>query len=158
MEKVMVEPFYIIGLGVKTTNADGKGAQDIASLWQKFMYENILEKIPNKVDPTIYCVYTDYEGDYTQPYLTLLGCKVKSLDEVPEGLTAKSFDGGSYLKMTAKGDMSQGLVINQWTKIWNMDLDRAYTADFEVFGQKAQNPADAEIDFFIAVNSFKDND
>ena len=158
MEKVTVEPFYIIGLSVKTTNAEGKGAQDIASLWQKFMYENILEKIPNKVDPTIYSIYTDYEGDYTQPYLTLLGCKVKSLDEVPEGLTAKSFDGGSYIKMTAKGDMSQGLVINQWTKIWNMDLDRAYTADFEVFGQKAQNPADAEIDFFIAVNSFKDND
>ncbi len=158
MEKVTVEPFYIIGLSVKTTNAEGKGAQDIASLWQKFMYENILEKIPNKVDPTIYSIYTDYEGDYTQPYLTLLGCKVKSLDEVPEGLTAKSFDGGSYIKMTAKGDLSKGLVINQWTKIWNTDLDRAYTADFEVFGQKAQNPADAEIDFFIAVNSFKDND
>lgn len=158
MEKVTVQPFYIIGLSVKTTNADGKGAQDIASLWQKFMYENILEKIPNKVDPTIYSIYTDYEGDYTQPYLTLLGCKVENLDQVPEGLTAKSFDGGSYLKMTAKGDLSQGLVVNQWTKIWNTDLDRAYTADFEVFGQKAQNPADAEIDFFIAVNSFNDND
>jgi len=30
-----------------------------------------------------------------------------------------------------------------------MDLDRAYTADFEIFGIKAQNPMDAEVDFMI---------
>jgi hypothetical protein len=33
-----------------------------------------------------------------------------------------------------------------------MDLNRAFTADFEVFGEKAQNPNDAEIDFLIATN------
>lgn len=36
-------------------------------------------------------------------------------------------------------------------KIWEMNLDRLYTADFEVFGEKAQNPANAEIDFLISV-------
>ncbi len=32
-----------------------------------------------------------------------------------------------------------------------MDMDRAFTADFEVYGEKAQNPSDAEVDIFIAV-------
>ena len=32
-----------------------------------------------------------------------------------------------------------------------MDLERVFTADFEVFGEKAQNPIDAEINFLIAV-------
>jgi len=32
-----------------------------------------------------------------------------------------------------------------------MDLGRIFTADFEVYGEKAQNPSDAEVDIFIAV-------
>jgi hypothetical protein len=32
-----------------------------------------------------------------------------------------------------------------------MDLSRTYIADFEVFGEKAQNPSDAEIDFYVGV-------
>jgi len=27
------------------------------------------------------------------------------------------------------------LVINKWLEIWKMDLDRRFTADFEVFGE-----------------------
>jgi hypothetical protein len=32
-----------------------------------------------------------------------------------------------------------------------MNLERAFTTDFEVFGEKAQNLADAEIDFYVAL-------
>lgn len=32
-----------------------------------------------------------------------------------------------------------------------MELDRIFTADFEAFGEKAPNPADAEVDFYVAV-------
>ncbi|HAO28726.1 MAG TPA: AraC family transcriptional regulator, partial [Chryseobacterium indologenes] len=62
-----------------------------------------------------------------------------------------SFDGGDYIKFTTKGDLAKDLVINEWLKIWEMDMDRAFTADFEVYGEKAQNPSDAEVDIFIAV-------
>ncbi|MEM8968749.1 MAG: effector binding domain-containing protein, partial [Bacteroidota bacterium] len=81
----------------------------------------------------------------------VLGCKVTSLDTIPKGMVGKSFDGGKYIETSAKGDLTQGLVVNQWMKIWEMDLDRRYTADFEVFGSKAQNPQDAEVDFLVAV-------
>jgi len=76
---------------------------------------------------------------------------VKSLDNIPEGMTGKSFEGGTYAKLSTKGDIMQGVVGNKWSEIWAMDLNRAFTADFEVYGAKAQNPSDAEIDFFIAV-------
>ena len=66
-------------------------------------------------------------------------------------MTGKSFDGGNYVKLSAKGDLTKELIVNKWTEIWEMDLDRTFTADFEVFGAKAQNPADEEIDFLIAV-------
>ena len=151
MQKVKIEPFNLVGLAIRTTNENGQAAQEIADLWGRFMGENILEKIPNKVDNTIYSLYTEYDSDHTKPYTTILGCKVENLDNVPEGMKGKSFTGGDYIKMTAKGDLMQGLVANQWYKIWEMDIDRAYSADFEVFGEKAQNPSDAEVDFLIAV-------
>jgi len=34
-----------------------------------------------------------------------------------------------------------------------MDLERIYTADVEVFGEKAQNPSDTEVDFYVSVRT-----
>lgn len=151
MQTVKIEPFDLIGISIRTTNENEQSASEIAELWKKFMSENILEKIPNKIDNTIYSLYTDYEDDHTKPYTAILGCIVHGLDHVPKNMVGKSFAGGNYMKTSAKGDLRKGLVVNKWTEIWGMNLNRAYTADFEVFGQKAQNPNDAEIDFLIAV-------
>jgi predicted transcriptional regulator YdeE len=151
MEKVKIVPFKIIGISVRTTNEHNQAAKDITELWGKFMGEHVLEAIPNKIDNTVYSIYTDYESNHTRPYTTLLGCKVDNLDIIPGGMVGKSFDGGNYVKLSAKGDLMKGLIMNKWLEIWEMDLERVFTADFEVFGEKAQNPADAEIDFLIAV-------
>ncbi|AUC76294.1 GyrI-like domain-containing protein [Olleya sp. Bg11-27] len=153
MNKVTVKAFKVIGISVRTTNQNELAAQDIGALWHKFMSEKIIDKIPNKIDTTVYSIYTDYESDYTQPYTTILGCKVEHLNEIPNGMVGKSIKGGPYEKFTTKGDLTKGLIINQWKAIWTMDLDREYSADFEVFGEKAQNPQDAEIDILIAVKS-----
>lgn len=151
MNNVTVEPFKVIGIEVRTTNENEQAAKDIPLLWDKFMKENVLDNIPNKIDNTVYSIYTEYEKDHTKPYTTLLGCKVESLEHIPEGMVGKSFDGGDYIKFTTKGNLAEGLVINEWVKIWNMDLDRIFTADFEMYSEKAQNPSDAEVDILIAV-------
>lgn len=151
MNNVKVEPFKVIGIEVRTTNENEQAAKDIPVLWEKFMKENVVNNIPNKIDNTIYSIYTEYEKDHTKPYTTLLGCKVEHLDHIPEGMTGKSFDGGDYIKFTAKGDLAEDLVINEWFKIWSMELRRSFTADFEIYGEKAQDASDAEVDIFIAV-------
>lgn len=151
MQNVEIEPFKLIGISVRTTNENNQAAKDIADLWQKFLGEDLQNRIPNKTDKSIYSLYTDYEGDHTQPYTAILGCRVDHLDDIPEGMIGQSFSGGKYVRLSAKGDLTKGLIVDQWSKIWDMDLDRSYTADFEVFGEKAQNPTDAEIDFYIAV-------
>lgn len=151
MNNMKIEPFKVIGIEVRTTNENNQAAQDIPVLWEKLMKENIVENIPNKIDNTIYSIYTDYEKDHTKPYTTLLGCKVENLDIIPEGMIGKSFEGGNYVKFTPKGNLAEDLVINEWIKIWNMDLERIFTADFEMYGEKAQNPSDAEVDILIAV-------
>lgn len=151
MQNITIQPFNIIGIAVRTTNENEQGAKDIAGLWNRFLSENLLAKIPNRVDNTVYSLYSDYEGDHTQPYTALLGCKVTNLDNLPEGMVAWEIKGGTYVHLTAKGDLTKGLIVAQWSKIVELDIRRSFEADFEVFGEKAQNPAQAEVDFFVSV-------
>ena len=76
MQTVIIEPFKIIGISIQTTNENNQASKDIAALWGRFMEENLLTKIPNKACSDIYSLYTSYEGDHTQPYTTILGCRV----------------------------------------------------------------------------------
>jgi len=151
MKTRKIEAFKIIGISVRTTNENNQAAKDIPALWQKFMSEGLLNAIPNKVDNDIYCLYTHYEKDHTKPYTTLLGCKVKTLDNIPEGMVGYEFEGGNYINLPAKGDLMNGAVYNKWLEIWGMNLNRAFTADFEIYGSKSQNPNDAEVDILISL-------
>lgn len=156
MRAIKLERFSIIGIAVRTSNGNIQQlTQDMQGLWGRFMVENIAGIIPHKLDDNIYCVYTDYEGDHIQPYTALLGCKVTTLDLTPEmrsaNLVGKNFTDGSYNKYLAKGNLMEGAVFAKWQEIWSMDLKRSYTADFEIYGAKAQNIADAEVEIFIGV-------
>lgn len=142
--------FHIIGISVRTTNQNAQAAEDIPALWNRFMGEQIGTKIPNRIDGEVLCMYTEYESDYTAPYATLLGCRVSSLDEIPEGMIGKSFPETTYSVITIQGNMYKDLVINAWHKIWDSGMDRTYMADFEVYGEKAGNPENAEIDIYIS--------
>ena len=148
-----IASFSVIGISVRTTNENGQSGTDIPALWEKFMSEGILEKIPNKVDHTLYCIYTDYEKDHTKPYTTILGCKVSDLTEIPDGMVSKTFSEASYERFVATGNLMHGAVFDEWTKIWDSDLNRSFTADFEVYDSRSQDPENAEVDIFVAVNS-----
>ena len=67
-------------------------------------------------------------------------------------MVGQSFDGGTYGKSVSKGDLTKGVVFGTWTEIWESDLDRVFTADFELYGTRAQNPSDAEVDVLVAIN------
>lgn len=56
-----------------------------------------------------------------------------------------------WVNDTVKGNILQGLVFEAWTKIWNSNIDRKFSADFEVYDERAQDPENAEVDIFIAV-------
>ncbi|GAA3513609.1 GyrI-like domain-containing protein [Aquimarina addita] len=151
METQKKEAFKVIGIKVRTTNNNGQSAIDIGQLWEKFMTENILEAIPNKINSDILSIYTNYEGDHTQPYDTILGCKVSTLDKIPTGMIGQKFESGNYTKYLAQGDLLTGVVYNTWVEIWNADINRTFTADFEVYGEKAQDRSDAVVEIFVGI-------
>lgn len=146
-----ITPFSVIGIKVRTTNENGQSVQDIPKLWERFWQEDIASQIPNRIDEHVLSIYTNYESDHTKPYDTLIGCRVNSLDTIPEGMVGQYFEGGSYKKFIAKGDLNKGIVYEKWLNIWEADLARVFTADFEVYGENAQDPQDAEVAIFIAI-------
>ena len=146
------ELFYVVGISVRTTNENQQAAKDIPALWQRFMAENIADKIPNKSSNEVYAVYTDYESDYTKPYTTIIGCRVNEISNVPEGLVSKKIAAPSYKRYIAKGDLADNIVYNKWLEIWGEDISRAYTSDYEVYEEKTADSTNAEVEIFIGVN------
>ncbi|MDR2223665.1 MAG: GyrI-like domain-containing protein [Flavobacteriaceae bacterium] len=151
MTQVTLNQFHIIGIAVRTTNEQNKAANDIPQLWDRFFKEDVLNQIPNKVCTAVYSMYTQYDGDHTMPYTTIIGCEVSDLSIIPEGMIGHTIEGATYNKVTTTGDLTQGLVIKEWENIWAQKWNRKYTADFEVYDEKASNPHDAEVSIYVAI-------
>ncbi|TXD77912.1 GyrI-like domain-containing protein [Algoriphagus ratkowskyi] len=145
-------PFKIIGIAARTSNTSGKAAEVLGALWRRFFEEQIGDKIEGKISDDIYAIYTDYESDYKGEYTCLIGYQVENEGNITEGLVSKKFHGGKHAKFVAKGKMPDA-VVNCWQEIWakDSDLDREYTADFEVYGSQSQQGANSSVDIFIAV-------
>src|SRR6202142_2696931 len=89
--------FTIIGISARTNNAqEAAGNGVIAKQWDKFYKEGILDKVPNKADPAIYVVYTDYASDKNGDYNYIIGGKVSDVSAVPPGMVAKTVSAGKY--------------------------------------------------------------
>jgi len=148
---INITSFKIIGIQIRTTNKNEQASKDLGKLWEQFYTQDISSQIPNKECNEIYSIYTDYESDYKGKYTSIIGLKVNSLDQIPEGLVGREFKGGKYQKFVAKGQMPHA-VVNMWQEIWQKDkkLNRKYTVDFEVYGQESNNIENPEVAIYIA--------
>jgi predicted transcriptional regulator YdeE len=157
---ITLPSFQFIGLPLRTSN---EKMQDIGAHWGRFYSENILDKIPGKVDNEVLGLYTDYEGDHTKPYTLILGCRVDpshAMTYLPSGthgshginniLVSRIIPESKYAVFAAKGKMPD-CIMKAWSEIWNSGIDRAFKFDFEVYSAKSQNPEDAEVDIYISV-------
>jgi len=151
MKEIKSESILVVGISVRTSNENMQAAKDIPALWQQFAQESVAANVPNRVDEKTYCIYTEYESDHTKPYTTILGYRVSDLSNVPEGMVSCELAAGPYQKFVSKGNLLEGAVVNTWMDIWKSDLDRKYSADFECYDERAANPADGEVDIFIAL-------
>lgn len=127
-------PFNIIGIAIKTTNQNQQAQHNIGALWQRVYAENLIAQIHNRLDDEVLVIYTAYEGDYTKPYTCIIGCRV-----IPAA---------NYEVFTAKGQLPES-IIQTWQEIWRSDIKRAYSIDFEIYGSKAHDPNNSEVEIYI---------
>ncbi len=146
---VQKSSLLVIGIECRTSNTPERAPHDIPLLWKRFFAEAIASKVPGKISNDIIALYCDYESDYTQEYSLVIGCPVSSLDAIPPGLVGKNVPASPYAVFPAIGQYPQSL-IETWGVIWQQkDLERTYTGDYEVYGDKFTSGASQEVDILI---------
>lgn len=156
---VSQESIQVIGIAASTNNAKESGPDAIiGKLWQRFLSESVLSKIPDKVEQSIYAVYTDYASDANGQYTLVLGAKVRPLPNptLPEGMVVKTVPAGQYAVFTSERGPVAKVVVDAWKQIWSdyqspANGERAYRADFELYDQRAADPNNAQVEIYIGV-------
>jgi len=151
------EEFTVVGIAVRTSNAEQMtAARPIGKQWERLFKEGVLAAIPNKADGNIVAVYSEYASDKDGEYTYLLGARVRKVESAPAGMTVKNVPAGRYAVFTSERGRVEKVVVEMWRRVWEtpknaLGGDRTYKADFEVYDQRAQNPADAVVDLYVAV-------
>lgn len=141
---------YFIGIPIRTSHENGRFQKEAPSLWDKLYRENLVEKIPNKINDDLLAVYTDYEGDDTKSFTYLLGFEVTSLSRIPEEMAGIEIEASSYGVFTVQGAFPLSMM-HTWQAILNSNVKRSYATDFEVYKPNFKLHCSPEIKIFIAL-------
>lgn len=129
----------------------------IGGLVARYWMQNAAAQIKNRKNPGItFAVYTDYASDEYGDYTYFLGEEVSEFEAIPEGMATLTIPAANYTKFTTPEGQMPLVVINAWQEIWKMSPqerggDRAYVADFELYDQRAANPAKTSLDIYIGI-------
>jgi AraC family transcriptional regulator len=148
------EAFKVIGVALNTTIIENENSQSIPKFWGSFNQSGRAEEIPNRVYPdTMLGMCADNKADGAFTYL--ICSEVKSLDQVPEGMVARTIAGGRYAVFTSRGKIPDSIQ-TAWQYIFNTWLpqsgfDHSGTEDFELYDGRCANLEDAEVDIYIPI-------
>lgn len=137
----------LVGLSAKTSNNSPDMGNIIGGLWEKFYTAGVHDRIKNTVNEFAIGLYSDYTED-RNGYCITVGNEVSSLDGKNKDLDVKIIPAGKYAKFSICGNMVTD-VVDAWQQIWQMDLDRSFTGDFEEY--KNADVENAEIDIYVAL-------
>ena len=129
-----IDSFSVVGLSAIISGHE-TAAEDINALWERFFAGNIGLQVENRVDDVIYAVYSDYEGDHTQPYRLTIGYRIDGDPDIKDNLYHVVVQKADYAMMAAQGEQPKAL-IETWMAIWQSDLNRRFGTDFEVYGKR----------------------
>ncbi len=142
-EIVSLNEKMIVGVSTTTSNEDPKMGEKIGKLWMDLYQGGVYAKIKNKVNEYAIGLYSDYTE---KDYIVTVGNEVSKSEN--SSLTTKIIPAGKYAKFSLHGHM-QKAVAEAWGKIWQMDLDRSFTGDFEEYlNSDVEN---CDIDIYIAL-------
>lgn len=149
-EVVELSEKRVVGLMIRTNNNDENMTQVIGGLWQRFFADGIYQSILNKQNGCSIGLYSNYENSVRGAYDVTVCCEVSECEKLPIDVEVKIIPAGKYAKFVVRGHM-QIAVVEFWTKLWSMDLNRKYSYDFEEY-QSGGDMENCEIHMYISIN------
>ena len=155
----------LIGITTRTNNEEIFKAlpseNPIANTVQKYFTNNLAEQIPNRAKPgTTYCVYTEFESDFSGDYTYFVGEAVSSFENLPEGFLKLTIPAQNYMKFTNGPAPMPDVCVDTWKEIWQTTTEgfggeKSYIADFEVYDERAADHNNVVLDIYIGVKEKK---
>lgn len=136
-----------IGISAKTNNSSPDMCKLIGGLWKSFFEDGIFFDIKNKVNEKSLGLYYDYENQENGDYTAAVACEVSEANNC-DNLTVIKIPSGKYAKFIVRGNMVTA-VADFWKDLWQMNLPRAFTCDFEEY--QNNNIDNAEIHIYISL-------
>lgn len=144
-----LNPITVVGIARTFNLNDPNAKEKIGQFWQYFFANQILTQIPHQTKPgTIYSVYTDYDAQGN--YSVILGAPVTQVVDIPTGMVSKAIPAAHYAVFGAKGPFASSLA-QTWANVWQTKLNRAFTADFEVYDEKSTNDEKSIVNIYVAL-------
>ena len=148
--------FQVIGIEARTNNsreADGHSA--IPKQWHRLFVEDVLNRIPDRLDQSIVAVYTNYASDWNGDYTYILGAKVKPGAEVPDGMVSVKVPTGKYVEFISTRGVPSQVVPETWRQIWSYFQEpghppRDYEVDFERYDDMS-DPSNVQVRIYIGI-------
>lgn len=143
-EIVTLEEKQIVGISARTGNHKPDMEAVIGGLWKQYYEGNVCRKIKHKVNDVAYGIYSEYKNE---TYQVTVGAEVSELYG-NEDFQSLCIPKGKYAKFHVVGDMVKD-VAAAWAMIWQMDLERIYTADFEEYVDF--DGTNAKVNIYVAI-------
>ncbi|MGL4345308.1 MAG: GyrI-like domain-containing protein, partial [Cellulosilyticaceae bacterium] len=89
--------------------------------------DGVSQRIQNKANDYAIGLYSEYSPE---GYVVTVGNEVSKSEN--SELVTKVIPAGKYAKFVVRGHMQQA-VAKAWEQIWQMELERSYTGDFEEY-------------------------
>jgi predicted transcriptional regulator YdeE len=151
-EIILLPAALVVGIADRTSNARETARSGIiAKQWERFIQENLVAQIPERIDSAVVGVYTEYASDQDGEYTFVIGARVRAGAEAPAGMVAKIVPAGRYAVFVSEPGPVGEVVMKTWQRVWVAGIDRAYGADYEVYDERALDPANAVVEVRVGV-------
>ncbi|MNI23484.1 Bacterial transcription activator, effector binding domain [compost metagenome] len=147
----------LIGVNARTTNAAEAGPNGrLPGLWEAYFNSNVATDTRIMNSEFIYALYTDYESDANGAYTVVIGHEAGSTEtEKSDNYNSAVIPASKYLVFTTKKGPVYEVVAQAWGEIWEYfqasSETRAFTGDFELYDARHFDPANTEVQIYIAI-------
>ncbi|TGN20773.1 GyrI-like domain-containing protein [Leptospira idonii] len=136
---VSTEPFTVMGLKIRTSNAPGEADIKIPAIYSEFYKQDLPKKLEviRKFDP-LFAVYFNYEKDETGLYDFLLGYSVSPEQKALPGLEIVHIKAQNGRYFAIQPGAPEEVVPKFWGEIWNhpeIPKVRSFQMDWEEYSE-----------------------
>lgn len=165
IQKVIVKlpQIELVGITCRTNNDQifkcDPSTNIIAATVQKYFHNELFQKISHRKNPGVtYCVYTNYESDFTGDYTYFIGEAVESFDDAEPEFQKLTIPPQTYAKFTNQPGPMPNVCIEMWKSIFKMtpvDFEgkRSYIADFELYDERSADHQHVILDIYIGIKA-----